>query len=125
MGWSWKKSKKLKEQSALPVAGEAEDWMDPREVEEKLRQVGSSWPQERQELARGKRRFRTAFVTTLCTLILLLGMVMVDYQGRKISFGDDTPPVQLRREEDGKRVLEIHTMGWEASWVMPGEVGES
>lgn len=47
-----------------------------------------------------KKSFLMAFTITLCVLILTAGMIAVDYQGRKLSFGDDTPPFSVHREED-------------------------
>jgi hypothetical protein len=41
-------------------------------------------------MKRRKRRiFFTSFFSTLCVLILLIGMAEVDYQSRRIGFGDD------------------------------------
>ncbi len=59
------------------------------------------------------RVFFFSFCWALCFLILTLGMIAVDYQGRKLSFGDDTPPFRVLRQENGESVLEIKLFGGE------------
>ncbi len=43
------------------------------------------------------------------------GLLAVDYQGRKMSFGDDTPVAQVV-ERDGRARLTVKAFGREQSW---------
>ena len=43
------------------------------------------------------------------------GFVVVDYQGRRLSFGESQPPLWLRRLPGGRYTLEVDLLGVEAS----------
>lgn len=66
-----------------------------------------------------KKKSRRAFWLSLgVSLFLFLtaaGLFMVDYQGRKLSFGDNTPPMRVDRHPDGGAELEIKAFGMEKS----------
>jgi len=47
-----------------------------------------------------------------------IGFVLVDYQGRKLSFGDDQPPFQVVEHQDGTADLKIKLMGKETELVL-------
>lgn len=59
------------------------------------------------------RVFFFSFAAALCLFILGIGFVLVDYQGRKLSFGDDQPPFQVVEHQDGTADLKIKLMGKE------------
>lgn len=69
--------------------------------------------------ADGKRRgrehkvFLFAFGLSLCVLILGLGVATVDYQGRRLSFGDETPVFRVENYEDGTSRLRVKLLGLE------------
>ncbi|HIY26345.1 MAG TPA: hypothetical protein H9838_04125 [Candidatus Acutalibacter pullistercoris] len=65
---------------------------------------------------RDTRPFWMAWGVSLAALLLVCGALTVDYQGRRLSFGDGTPPVQLRRQGDGATLLEVKAFGQEASF---------
>ena len=69
---------------------------------------------------RMKRKNRRTFWFTLgLSLFLFLtgaGFLTVDYQGRKLSFGDSTPPLYVDRLSDGRAELELKAFGVEKSW---------
>ena len=62
-----------------------------------------------------KREERAVFLLSmgvaLMVLILLLGFATVDFQGRRISLGDSTPPLQVFSLPEGGTGLEIKLMG--------------
>lgn len=60
------------------------------------------------------RTFLLSFTAALCLLILVLGALTVDYQGRRMSFGDDTPPFQVIGRENGNADLSMKLFGKEA-----------
>lgn len=55
--------------------------------------------------------FSFSFAFTFFVLLVSIGFIFVDYEGRKMSFGDDTPPFQVEEQNTGTSVLEIKTMG--------------
>lgn len=67
-----------------------------------------------------KRKNRRAFWFTLgVSLFVFLtaaGFLTVDYQGRKMSFGDSTPPLHVDKSADGRAELEIKAFGVEKTW---------
>lgn len=58
-----------------------------------------------------RRAFFIPFFATLCILGVVLGMTAVDYQGRKMSFADDTVPLSVTQEEDGSKYLHFYGFG--------------
>lgn len=65
-----------------------------------------------------KRKKRRIFAFTLglslFVLITLAGCVIVDYQGRRLSFGEDQPPFQVERLPGNRSCLEVDLFGVEA-----------
>lgn len=56
--------------------------------------------------------FWLSFGISLSVLIFVLGIVFVDYQGRRLSFGDASPPVYAERRDD-RTELKIKLLGAE------------
>ncbi len=44
-------------------------------------------------------------------LLTALGLATVDYQGRRLSFGDSTPPIHVEDKPGGGAELEIKLLG--------------
>lgn len=66
---------------------------------------------------RGKYRwFAWAFGVTLSLLILVTGLVIVDTQGRRMSFGDEQPAIQVKHLDGDRARLEVKVLGFEGSW---------
>lgn len=65
---------------------------------------------------RNRRPFWMALGITLFLLILVCGLVLVDYEGRKMSFGDNQPPLQVIHLPEDRAQLSVKTLGWEGSW---------
>ena len=76
-----------------------------------------------------RKTFWISLGVTLAVLILVLGVIAVDYQGRRISLGDSTPPFFVFPKEDGGTGLEVKLLGmdkqfdvsklknfWELAW---------
>lgn len=60
---------------------------------------------------RGERRaFWFALGVGLFVFLTLAGLLTVDYRGRRLSFGDSTPPVSLDRQCDPPR-LHVKALG--------------
>ena len=57
-----------------------------------------------------RRAFFLALGISLFLFITAVGFVVVDYQGRRLSFGESQPPLWLRRY-----TLEVDLLGVEAS----------
>lgn len=51
----------------------------------------------------------------LFVFLTAAGLLVVDYQGRKMSFGDDTPLARVE-EHDGRARLTVKAFGQEESW---------
>lgn len=62
-----------------------------------------------------RRAFWFGLGIGLFMFITAAGLLVVDYQGRKLSFGDSTPPVSLDRQSDPPR-LRVKAFGVEESW---------
>lgn len=60
-----------------------------------------------------RKSFWISMGVTLAMLILLIGAVTVDYRGRRLSFGDDTPPLKKISSENGTVTLEVKLFGIE------------
>ncbi len=70
----------------------------------------------RRKLSQNERTFITSFMVTICSIGLVWGLVHADAQGRRMSFGDKTPPVSVMNKNDHetqRTYLRIHTMGIE------------
>ncbi len=68
-------------------------------------------PQRRQE----RRVFWFSFSLSFFVFLTAAGLLIVDYQGRKLSFGDSTPPVSLDRQADPPK-LRVKAFGIEESF---------
>ncbi len=55
----------------------------------------------------------------LFVFLTAAGLLAVDYQGRRLSFGDDTPSVCLDRQGESPR-LRVKAFGVEDSWDATG-----
>ena len=65
-----------------------------------------------------RRAFFLALGISLFLFITAVGFVVVDYQGRRLSFGESQPPLWLRRLPGGRYTLEVDLLGVEAScWI--------
>ena len=60
------------------------------------------------------RIFAFTLGLSLFVLITLAGCVIVDYQGRRLSFGEDQPPFQVERLPGNRSRLEVDLFGVEA-----------
>lgn len=58
-----------------------------------------------------KKSFWLAFTLTFCTLVLCAGILLVDYNGRKLSFGDDSPVFRVTEYADGTANLLVNAFG--------------
>lgn len=66
--------------------------------------------------SRAERRvFLCSLGVTLCILILVIGLVAVDYQGRRLSFGDTAPPLEKAMSPDGGTRLVMRAFGFQGS----------
>lgn len=64
--------------------------------------------------ARAERRvFLCSLGVTLCVLILVLGLITVDYQGRRLSFGEALPPLEKVNVPGGGTELALRVFGFE------------
>ena len=67
--------------------------------------------------SRAERRvFLCSLGVTLCVLILLFGLIAVDYQGRRLSFGDTELPLEKAVTADGKTQLTVRAFGLQGSF---------
>lgn len=62
-----------------------------------------------------RRAFWFALGMGLFVFGTAVGLVVVDYQGRRLSFGDSTPPISLDRQANPPQ-LHIKAFGVEESW---------
>ncbi|WP_099205599.1 hypothetical protein [Scatolibacter rhodanostii] len=58
-----------------------------------------------------KRIFVFSFTITISFLILISGLILVDFQGRKMSTGDKTPPISIVEESEETKYLHIYSLG--------------
>ena len=58
-----------------------------------------------------RRAFFLALGISLFLFITAVGFVVVDYQGRRLSFGESQPPLWLRRLPGGRGLLRRHGPG--------------
>lgn len=59
--------------------------------------------------------FSLALGLSLFVLMTLAGCVIVDYQGRKLSFGEDQPPLQVEHLPGDRAQLNIDLFGVDTS----------
>ncbi len=63
-----------------------------------------------------RRAFWGALGAALPALLLAAGLVIVDYEGRKMSFGDGQPPFQVENLPGDRARLTVKTLGFEGQW---------
>lgn len=61
----------------------------------------------------GRQVFLFTLGLALFVLIAAAGIVMVDWQGRSLSFGDSAPPFQVEDKPGGGKELDIKLLGRE------------
>ena len=61
------------------------------------------------------KTFFTSFSITCCIFIFIIGIIIVDYRGREMSFGDERLPFEILSEESGEATLEIRLLGIDES----------
>lgn len=66
-----------------------------------------------------RRAFWFSWALSLFVFMTAAGLLAVDYQGRKLSFGDSTPPVSLDRQAQPPQ-LRIKAFGLEESFDAAG-----
>lgn len=62
-----------------------------------------------------RRCFWASFFSTLCLIILVCGVVTVDYQTTKVGFGERQPMILVQVSE-GKTTLSLHVLGMGGEW---------
>lgn len=60
-----------------------------------------------------RHAFWLAFGIALALFLAGAGLLAVDYQGRRLSFGDATPPLAVDKRPDGSAYLEVKAFGVE------------
>lgn len=65
-------------------------------------------------MSKNARSFFMSMGITVCLLVLLSGMLYVDYQTRRIGFGDSTPVVSIVENED-REAVRFYALGADAS----------
>lgn len=58
-----------------------------------------------------RRVFWWSLSVSLFLFLTAAGFITVDYQGRRVSFGDDVPPFRLVDKPGGEKDLEIRLFG--------------
>ena len=54
------------------------------------------------------RAFLMSFFCTVLVLLFVFGMLMVDAEGRRLSFNDNAPPAEMLYQADGKAFLKTY-----------------
>lgn len=67
-----------------------------------------------------RRIFALSLGASLSVLLTVAGCVIVDYQGRRMSFGEDDPPLQVERLPGGRSQLEVDVTGVKAEMDFTG-----
>ena len=62
-----------------------------------------------------RRCFWASFFTTLCLIMLVCGMITVDYQSARVGFGQSQPLIRILVSEE-KTSLSINIMGAGGEW---------
>lgn len=66
--------------------------------------------------------FLISFVSTVLVLLLFFGMLAVDAEGRRLSFGDTAPPFEVAYNTDGTAELKINAFSLDKSVPVTGLV---
>lgn len=64
------------------------------------------------------RVFFIGFWTTLCISFFIIGVLTVDYHGRRMSINDSSPVVAVVKEEDGTAVMQVNALGYEQEYTV-------
>lgn len=54
------------------------------------------------------RTFLMSFFCTVIVLLMIFGLLMVDAEGRRLSFNDNAPPAEILYKADGRAFLQIN-----------------
>lgn len=65
----------------------------------------------RSHSASRKKIYLFSLSITLILVVFLGGMMIADYRCRSAAFGDTAMPLSVERLDNGKAMLNIHTMG--------------
>ena len=68
------------------------------------------------------RAFLMSFFCTVLVLLFVFGMLMVDAEGRRLSFNDNAPPAEMLYQADGKAFLKINAFELDARIPVTGAV---
>lgn len=68
------------------------------------------------------RCFWLSFLCTLLALLLLIGLVAVDAQGRKLSFNDTSPAAEIVYPGDGTAYISVNAFSLNAKINVTGAV---
>lgn len=68
------------------------------------------------------RAFLMSFFCTVLVLLFVFGMLMVDAEGRRLSFNDSAPPAEMLYQADGKAFLKINAFELDARIPVTGAV---
>ena len=60
--------------------------------------------------------------STVLVLLFVFGMLMVDAEGRRLSFNDNAPPAEMLYQADGKAFLKINAFELDARIPVTGAV---
>lgn len=64
---------------------------------------------------KSRRSFWFSLAISLFLFLTAAGCLVVDYQGRRLSFGDPDPVVRIERKLKGQALLEIKAFGRETA----------
>ncbi len=62
---------------------------------------------------KNRQIFLCSLGVALSLLIAVLGIAAVDYEGRRMSFGDSVLPLHVEETAEGRKTLEIRLLGQE------------
>lgn len=68
------------------------------------------------------RAFLMSFFCTVLVLLFVFGMLMVDAEGRRLSFNDNAPPAEMLYQADGKAFLKNTRLSWMRESPLTGAV---
>lgn len=68
------------------------------------------------------RSFMVSFVSTVLVLLLFIGMLAVDAEGRRLSFNDTSPAVEVVYNADGTARMQINAFSIDRSVNVTGLV---
>lgn len=68
------------------------------------------------------RSFMISFISTVLVLLLFIGMLAVDAEGRRLSFNDTSPAVEVVYNADGTAEMQINAFSIDRSVNVTGLV---